>query len=95
MIVLHNVHSNGKFKKKVRIMDSYKILLTGIQFRKERQEVRNNLAKLFKCKPDRIEELLATAPKAIKSGLSMEAAFRYQKAIQDAGAECIIKHGDE
>jgi hypothetical protein len=73
-------------------MDSYKILLTGIQFRKERQDVRNNLAKLFKCESRRIEKLLSTAPKTIKTGLSMEAAFEYQKAIQDAGAECIVKH---
>jgi hypothetical protein len=76
-------------------MDSFKVLLTGIQFRKERQEVRNNLAKLFKCKPDRIEQVLATAPATIKTGLSMEAALKYQRAIQDAGAECIVKHGDE
>jgi hypothetical protein len=76
-------------------MDSYKILLTGIQFRKERQDVRNNLAKLFKCEPDRIERLLATAPATVKTGVSMEVAFKYQKAIQDAGAECIVKHSDE
>jgi hypothetical protein len=76
-------------------MDSYKILLTGIQFRKEREIVRNNLAKLFKCEPDRIERLLATAPAAIKTGVSMEVAFKYQKAIQDAGAECIVKPSDE
>jgi hypothetical protein len=70
-------------------------MLTGIQFRKDRQDVRNNLARLFKCEPDRIERLLATAPVAIKTGVSLEAAFKYQKAIRDAGAECIVKHGDE
>ncbi len=76
-------------------MESYKIVLTGIQFRKEHRDVRDNLARLFKCEADRIEHFLATAPTTIKTGLSLEVAFKYQKAIQDTGAECIIKPGDE
>ncbi len=82
-------------ERKVRAMESFKIVLTGIQFRKERQDVRDNLARLFKCEPDRIEQLLATAPATIKTGLSLETAFKYQKAIQETGAECIVKSGDE
>jgi hypothetical protein len=74
---------------------SYKIVLTGIQFRRDRKEVRDNLAKLFKCEPDRIERLLATAPVSVKSGVSLDAALKYQKAIQNTGAECIVKHGNE
>jgi hypothetical protein len=77
-------------------MDSgYKIVLTGIQFRKDRQDVRDSLAKLFKCGPERIEQMLGQAPVPIKTGLSMEVAMKYQKAIQDCGAECVVKHGGE
>jgi hypothetical protein len=74
---------------------SFQIVLTGIQFRQDRRGVRDKLAKLFKCEPDRIEQLLATAPVAIKSGVSMEMALKYQQAIQNAGAECIVKPRDE
>lgn len=74
---------------------SYRIMLTGIQFRKDRQHVKANLAKLFKCEPARIEQLLGQAPVQIKSGLGLEAALRYQQAIQDAGAECIVKPPDQ
>lgn len=73
----------------------FNIVLTGISFRQDRRNVRDNLARLFKCAPERIERLLATAPVAIKSGLSMETALKYQKAIQDSGAECMVKAGDE
>ena len=74
---------------------SFQIVLTGIQFRQDRQGVRDNLAKLFKCEPERIEQLLASAPVAIKSRVSMEIALKYQQAIQKAGAECIVKPCDE
>jgi len=73
---------------------SFQILLTGIQFRRDRRDVRNNLAKLFKCEEDRIEQLLGRAPISIKTVTTMEAALKYQKAIQDAGAECVVKHAE-
>jgi hypothetical protein len=74
---------------------SYDVLLTGLQFRRDRQEVKNNLARLFKCEPNRIEELLGRAPVAIKSGINLEAALKYQKAIEGTGAECRVKIRDE
>ena len=73
---------------------SYKIMLTGIQFRQDRKQVRDKLAQLFKCESSRIDTLLGKAPVAIKSGIGLEKAMKYQKAIQDAGAECMLK-GDE
>ncbi len=74
---------------------SYKIMLTGIQFRQDRKQVRDKLAQLFKCEPARIDSLLGKAPVAIKTVADMEMALKYQKAIQDAGAECMVKSGDE
>jgi hypothetical protein len=74
---------------------SFKIVVTGLQFRKDRGEVRDKLARLFKADPNRVEQLLAKAPASVKSGLSMEAALKYQKAIQDCGAECMVNSDDE
>ncbi|AFM26951.1 hypothetical protein [Desulfomonile tiedjei] len=73
---------------------SYKIVLTGIQFRQDRRQVRDALASLFKCEPDRIERLLGTAPVTIKSGITMEAAMKYQKAIQERGAEAMVQRDE-
>lgn len=74
---------------------SFSVLLTGIQFRQDRNQVRDKLAKLFKCEPERIEGLLGRAPVVVKSGLGMETALKYQKAIQDTGAECMVKSAAE
>jgi hypothetical protein len=74
---------------------SYKIMLTGIQFRQDRKQVRDKLARLFKCEPERIDGLLGKAPVAIKTGIGLEMALRYQKAMQDAGAECMVKTHEE
>jgi hypothetical protein len=74
---------------------SFDVLLTGLQFRKDRQDVKNNLAKLFKCEPDRIEALLGRAPVAMKTGVSLETALKYQKPIDATGAECRVKARDE
>lgn len=74
---------------------SFTVMLTGIQFRQDRNQVRDRLAKLFKCEPERIDGLLGRAPVAVKSGLGMETALKYQKAIQDAGAECMVKSSGE
>jgi hypothetical protein len=74
---------------------SYKVMLTGIQFRQDRDQVRHKLAQLFKCEPERIDGLLGRAPVAVKTGVGMEMALKYQKAIQDAGAECMVKASDE
>ncbi len=74
---------------------SYKIMLTGIQFRQDRKQVRDKLAQLFKCEPARIDSLLGKAPVAIKSGVGLDMALKYQKAIQDAGAECMLKTSEE
>jgi hypothetical protein len=52
------------------------------------------LAGLFKCETDRIERLLGTAPVTIKSGITMEAAMKYQKAIQDRGAEAMVQRDE-
>jgi hypothetical protein len=70
-------------------------VLTGIQFRQDRRQVRDALAGLFKCETDRIERLLGTAPVTIKSGITMEAAMKYQKAIQERGAEAMVRREDE
>jgi hypothetical protein len=81
--------------KGLKMGSSFKIVLTGLQFRQDRREVRDKLAKLFKADSDRVEQLLTKAPASVKSGLSMETALKYQKAIQDCGAECLVKSEDE
>ncbi len=80
--------------QEVDVSMSYKIVLTGIQFRQDRRQVRDALAGMFKCEPDRIERLLGTAPVTIKSGITMEAAMKYQKALQERGAEAMVQRDD-
>jgi hypothetical protein len=52
------------------------------------EQVAANLARLFKCPPERMGRVLGQAPRVIKSGLDPQAAQRYLEAITRAGAVC-------
>ncbi len=56
-------------------------LLTGF----DRNQVRANLAQLFKSDPARIDALLDAPKTVLKAGLTRDAATRYQEALRQAG----------
>jgi hypothetical protein len=51
----------------------------------ERDQVRSNLSQLFKTAPERIDVLLDAPKTVLKSGLSRDAAGRYQEVLRQAG----------
>lgn len=54
-------------------------------------EVRRNLARLFKCSEQTIEKLFTGKTVTIKGGLTEQRALAYQQAMQKAGAIAHIK----
>ena len=56
-------------------------LLTGF----DRNQVRANLARLFKSDPSRIDALLDAPKTVLKSALTRDAATRYQEVLRQAG----------
>lgn len=50
-----------------------------------REQVRANLAQLFRTDPARIDALLDAPKTVLKTGISKEAATRYQEALRQAG----------
>jgi hypothetical protein len=51
----------------------------------QREQVRSNLAQLFKTTPERIDALLDAPKTVLKAGLSRDAAARYQDMLRQAG----------
>ncbi len=51
----------------------------------DREQVKANLARLFRSDGERIEALLAAPKTVLKSGLARDAAARYQEALRQAG----------
>ena len=50
------------------------------------EQVRNNLAKLFKAEPDKLNHLFAGKPVFIKKGLDRTGADKYEAVLRRAGA---------
>lgn len=50
-----------------------------------REQVRSNLAQLFKAAPERMDALLDAPKTVLKTGLSRDAAGRYQEVLRQAG----------
>ncbi|SHK46993.1 hypothetical protein SAMN02745216_03500 [Desulfatibacillum alkenivorans DSM 16219] len=69
--------------------DRYTLLFSGqVAAGRAPQEVKANLAKMFKATPDRIEKMFTGKPVIIKKGLTSEQAMKYQLAFEKAGAIC-------
>ena len=51
----------------------------------DRAQVRANLAQMFRSEPARIDALLDAPKTVLKSGLTRDAANRYQEALRAAG----------
>lgn len=51
----------------------------------DRDQVRSNLARLFRSDPTRIDALLDAPKTVLKSGLTRDAASRYQETLRQAG----------
>lgn len=65
---------------------SYQIVFRGkILSGYTREQVRSNLAQLFRTDPTRIDTLLDAPKTVLKAGISKDAATRYQEALRQAG----------
>ena len=66
--------------------EKFKVLLTGTAASANREKVVQNLARLFKTDPSRIETLLKKPQAVIKTDLTKEAAAKYKTVLEKAGA---------
>jgi len=70
---------------------TYRIILKGISEERPSEEVKENLAALFKSTPERIDGLIKTGPVLLKKGVGREMALKYAKALKKAGAIFVIE----
>jgi hypothetical protein len=66
--------------------EKFKVLLAGIPDGSNYNDVVQNLSRLFKTDPAKIEALLKKAQAVIKTDLTKEAAGKYMAALEKAGA---------
>ena len=70
---------------------TYSVVLTGqLVAGRDRADVQNALAGLFKTSVQGIEQLLAKAPVKIKANVDRDTALQYKIAVEKAGALCEI-----
>jgi len=55
------------------------------------EQVRRNLAQLFKMEPERVEKLFAGKPVVLKKEADQGTAMKMRAALKKAGAECEMK----
>jgi hypothetical protein len=68
-----------------------KVILIGIKPEMSPDDVRANLAALFKATPDQIDHMLAEPAFTLKSRLSDQVAEKYRVAIDTAGGICRVE----
>jgi len=69
--------------------DRYKIILTGkILPGKNPDEVKQNLASIFKMTTTDIEQKISGKTVVVKSGIDLPTANKYMAALEKAGVEC-------
>ncbi|WP_051327111.1 hypothetical protein [Desulfatibacillum aliphaticivorans] len=69
--------------------DRFTLLFSGqVAAGRAPQEVKDNLAKMFRMTPDRANKLFSGKTVVIKRGLTAEEAMKYQLAFEKAGAIC-------
>jgi hypothetical protein len=70
---------------------TYSVVLTGqLVAGRDRADVQNALAGLFKTSVQGTEQLLAKAPAKIKANVDRDTALQYKIAVEKAGALCEI-----
>jgi hypothetical protein len=73
-------------------MDQYNIVFEGtISDGYGAEEVKRNLAALFKVDQKSVERLFAKQPVVLKKDMDYDSAMKYQRALQKAGAICKIQ----
>ncbi len=71
--------------------DSYRIVFNGAQPGKALDEIKENLARLFRVKPEQVTTLIKTPGFVVKRGVDLQTANRFQVAMQGAGCVCVVE----
>ncbi|HEX19428.1 MAG TPA: hypothetical protein ENG78_01170, partial [Acidiferrobacteraceae bacterium] len=75
--------------------ENYKIIFEGrLVEGRDVDDVKQQLARLFKTDAAQIEQLFNSAPAILKSGLDFSTAAKYEAALKKAGVLCRIKTVD-
>lgn len=73
-------------------MNQYQIVFNGtLSDGREINEVKRNLASLFKTNETKIEQLFASLPIVVKRDVDYDGALKYQQALRKAGAICQVE----
>lgn len=73
--------------------NQYDVILTGdLVDNFQLSEVVASLATLFNLPPERIKSMLQKAPKVIKKGVDEQTAHKFRRAIEKAGAVCVLNN---
>ncbi len=73
-------------------MNNYDVIFEGnISSGSKIQDVKKNLAALFKIDEKKVDILFAKSQVVLKKGLDHESALKYQKALLKTGAVCNVK----
>ena len=73
-------------------MNHYQLVFNGtISEGQDADEVKRNLATLFKTDEAKVEQLFNQLPFVVKKNIDYDSALKYQKALRDAGAICQLE----
>ena len=73
-------------------MNQYQLVFNGtISDGREINEVKRNLASLFKTNDAKIDQLFASLPIVVKRDVDYDDALKYQRALRKAGAICQVE----
>jgi len=74
------------------VVDQYNLVFEGtISDGYGTEEVKRNLADLFKVDDKRVEQFFAKQPVVLKKDMDYDSAMKYQRVLQKAGAICKIQ----
>ena len=73
-------------------MNQYQLVFNGtISDGRKLDEVKRNLASLFKTDERKIEQMFASLPIVVKRDVDYDGALKYQRALRKAGAICQVE----
>lgn len=72
-------------------MQTYRIVMKGLKPGVTPQEAEPQLAATFRIDLSQVRVLLARLPVKVKSALPHQRALQYQRAIEQAGADCVVE----
>jgi hypothetical protein len=76
------------------VVDTYRVVFKGAQPGRSLDEIKDNLVRLFRVRPEQVMSLTNTPGSVVKRGIDLQTANRYQAAMQEAGCICVIESGD-